>query len=86
MYPKPVKLLMLIVWKKPPDSWVKLNTDGGLSSIFNLVATAGVIRNSEGRVLGGFQIFLRNKTIFVTELTAIFLCLKWCKQKNLSKV
>ncbi|KAL8151867.1 hypothetical protein V2J09_021675 [Rumex salicifolius] len=43
-----------ISWSRPAVGWVKVNTDGARESRYGMATAGGVIRNDEGRWMGGF--------------------------------
>ncbi|CAN1217513.1 hypothetical protein LINPERPRIM_LOCUS1041 [Linum perenne] len=45
----------LVSWNPPPDDWISINTDGSVTQTNNKVAVGGVIRNSQGRLIGAFS-------------------------------
>lgn len=84
--PAILKELILVYWKKPPESWVKLNTDASVSSSSHQAAVAGIIRCSNGRTLKIFQHILGRKTPYEAEMFAIMKGLTLCRTMGLPKV
>ena len=75
-----------IVWKKPNENVVKLNTDGAFSPTNGKARAGGLIRDSIGRWLGGFVVNIGHCTVTKAELWVVYygLLLAWDKGfKNL---
>ncbi|KAF7811300.1 reverse transcriptase [Senna tora] len=65
-----------VKWKPPPDGGFKLNTDSSRLSDTGFIAAGGVIRDSLGNWMKGFNFFLGIGDIITAELWAIFRGLK----------
>uniref|UniRef100_A0A2C9V942 Uncharacterized protein n=1 Tax=Manihot esculenta TaxID=3983 RepID=A0A2C9V942_MANES len=68
-----------VKWNLPPVNWIKLNTDGAWDSTTGIGKAGGVIRNSEGAWLAGYNRLVGVSSIHNAELWAIFdgLTLAW---------
>uniref|UniRef100_A0A199UBV5 Uncharacterized protein n=1 Tax=Manihot esculenta TaxID=3983 RepID=A0A199UBV5_MANES len=68
-----------VKWNLPPVNWIKLNTDGAWDSTTGIDKAGGVIRNSEGAWLAGYNRLVGVSSIYNAELWAIFdgLTLAW---------
>ncbi|CAN1266548.1 Putative ribonuclease H protein At1g65750, partial [Linum perenne] len=58
----------LVSWNPPPDDWISINTDGSVTQTNNKAAAGGVIRNSQGRLIGAFSANLGSYYIMRAEL------------------
>jgi ribonuclease HI len=50
----PMKETIYIGWKKPPEGWIKLNSDGACKGIGEYSGCGGLFRDTEGRWLKGY--------------------------------
>ncbi|MBA0780279.1 hypothetical protein Gotri_004397, partial [Gossypium trilobum] len=57
-------------WCPPSHGWIKINTDGVVSRDGNWLAIGGVLRNSFGNWIEGFQRFDGRGSTVVTKLWA----------------
>ncbi|XP_071933097.1 uncharacterized protein [Coffea arabica] len=83
---KPAKSFCLkaISWMKPPRGSFKLNTDA--SVINGLAKGGGVIRDSEGKMLGAFYKEFGEYEVVYAEGLALFTGLQWCMGIGLSDI
>ena len=81
-----LKPLIFVYWKRPPDSWTKLNTNASVHPQFLSAAAAGILRCSNGRVIRAYQKILGPRNAFEAELEAIYIGLKLCRQLGYTKV
>jgi ribonuclease HI len=65
------KVVNLIGWKPPRESFIKLNTDGAYK-VNQVAGCGGVIRGSHGEWLGGFAKGVGLCSAFVAELWGVF--------------
>ncbi|WMV50079.1 hypothetical protein MTR67_043464 [Solanum verrucosum] len=73
-------------WIKPPEKWVKLNTDGSALSNPGNIRAGGVLRNHKGELLFAFSVPLGEGTNNQAEVEATLFGLTWCDQLNYNKV
>lgn len=66
-------------WKKPKNTWVKLNVDGSCKPSLNIGGISGVLRDSEGNWIEGFTETILHPFVNETELRSILkgLTLAW---------
>ena len=57
-----------ICWEKPPEGWMKLNTDGSAIGNPGPTGCGGVIRDKNGHWIAGFSRRIRVATSFTAEL------------------
>jgi ribonuclease HI len=69
------KMVSLIGWKPPRESFIKLNTDGAYK-VNQIAGCGGVIRGSQGEWLGGFAKGIGLCSAFIAELWGVFEGLK----------
>jgi ribonuclease HI len=69
------KMVSLIGWKPPRESFIKLNTDGAYK-VNQIAGCGGVIRGSHGEWLGGFAKGIGLCSAFVAELWGVYEGLK----------
>ncbi|WMV45629.1 hypothetical protein MTR67_039014 [Solanum verrucosum] len=75
-----------VQWIKPPENWVKLNTDGSALNNPGSIGAGGVLRNHMGELLLAFSIPLGEGTNDQAEVEAALFGLTWCAQLNYNKV
>lgn len=68
---------------KPPEGWVKLNTDGSVDGDSGLACCGGVIRDAEGQWLRGFSKKIGTTTSFAAELWGLRIGLLICRNLNI---
>ncbi|WMV13663.1 hypothetical protein MTR67_007048 [Solanum verrucosum] len=73
-------------WIKPPEKWVKLNTDGSALNNPGNIGAGGVLRNHKGELLFAFSVPLGEGTNNQAEVEAALFGLTWCAQLNYNKV
>ncbi|CAA0811235.1 Polynucleotidyl transferase- ribonuclease H-like superfamily protein [Striga hermonthica] len=68
-----------IRWEKPPEGWVKVNSDGSFSPQTGLGTAGGLIRDEHGSWKGGFTVKLGACSIMAAELWGLYrgLALAW---------
>jgi ribonuclease HI len=69
------KMVSLIGWKPPRESFIKLNTDGAYK-VNQIAGCGGVVRGSHGEWLGGFAKGIGLCSAFVAELWGVYEGLK----------
>ncbi|XP_049348974.1 uncharacterized protein LOC125813528 [Solanum verrucosum] len=75
-----------VQWIKPPEKWVKLNTDGSALNNPGSIGAGGVLRNHMGELLLAFSVPLGEGTNNQAEVEAALFGLTWCAQLNYNKV
>lgn len=68
---KPKRQLVHIKWLPPPSEYWKLNTDGSSQGNPGKAGAGGIIRNSDGGWVKGFQQSIGHATAIVAELWGI---------------
>uniref|UniRef100_M1DKI6 RNase H family protein n=1 Tax=Solanum tuberosum TaxID=4113 RepID=M1DKI6_SOLTU len=76
----------LVQWIKPPDAWVKLNTDGSALSNPGKIGAGGILRDSNGKLLFAFSAPLGEGTNNQAEVEAATFGISWCVHLNYHKV
>ena len=71
-------------WKKPPEGWIKLNTDGCAAGSMGLASCGGVVRGSHGEWISGFSRHIGTTNNFVAELWGLRDGLLLCSTLNIS--
>ncbi|PKI49687.1 hypothetical protein CRG98_029932 [Punica granatum] len=61
----------LIGWRMPSDGWLKLNTDGAAKGNPSLARAGGLLRDDNGRWLGGFVHNIKIATSILVELWTV---------------
>ncbi|CAA7029753.1 unnamed protein product [Microthlaspi erraticum] len=71
----------LVSWLPPLVSWTKLNTDGASRGNPGLAAAGGVLRDGDGRWIGGFALNIGRCNAPMAELWGLYygLCIAWEK-------
>ncbi|XP_042958232.1 uncharacterized protein LOC122293851 [Carya illinoinensis] len=85
VYPRP-RHIRVIRWKRPPQDWMKLNSDG--SSLGNLgpAGAGGVIRDSLGRLHSAYSVFLGQGSNNFAELRSLLEGVRRCHQLGFCRV
>ena len=65
------KNIVLVSWEKPPEGWMKLNTDGSALGNPGKVGGGGLIQNHHGDWIRGYAKALDNTNSFMVELWAL---------------
>ncbi|KAK6791450.1 hypothetical protein RDI58_010531 [Solanum bulbocastanum] len=68
----------MVQWTKPPDKWVKVNTDRSDLCNPGRIGAGGIIRNPNGELLLAFSTPLGDGTNNQAEVEAAILGLSWC--------
>lgn len=71
-----------MVWSKPPQGYVKINSDGAFNHRSGRAAAGGLIRDEEGRILEVYQSYLGPSSVIQAELHGIWHGLKICERNN----
>ncbi|KAK9043141.1 hypothetical protein V6N11_071490 [Hibiscus sabdariffa] len=64
------------VWSRPPFGWIFLNVDGAVSPSTSMGSAGGLVRDTDGRWLLGFNKFLGTTSPLCKELWAIYVGLQ----------
>ncbi|KAK6780041.1 hypothetical protein RDI58_022225 [Solanum bulbocastanum] len=75
-----------VKWIKPPDTWVKLNTDGSALNNPGNIGAGGILRNQNGDLLFAFSAPLGEGTNNQAEVEAAIFGLSWCANLNYKNV
>ncbi|KAK4706257.1 hypothetical protein R3W88_034186 [Solanum pinnatisectum] len=67
----------IVRWQKPPDLWVKLNTDGSALSNPGKIGAGGMLRDHKGRMMLAFANPLGEGTNNQAEIEAAIFGLSW---------
>ncbi|KAF3972033.1 hypothetical protein CMV_004428 [Castanea mollissima] len=70
-------------WEKPPEGWIKLNTDGCAAGSMGLASCGGVVRDSHGEWIFGFSRHIGITNSFVVELWGLRDGLMLCSNLNI---
>lgn len=73
-----------VYWDKPPEGWIKLNTDGSLKS--HIAGGGGVIRDSQGQFIKGYREHYGHISILEAEVRAIATGIALCKSLKYGRV
>ncbi|KAK4733710.1 hypothetical protein R3W88_007971 [Solanum pinnatisectum] len=79
-------MVTTIQWIKPPDSWVKINTDGSALNNPGRIGAGGILRNQTGEFILAFSVPLGQGTNNQAEIEAANFGLTWCVQLNYKNV
>ncbi|KAL6522026.1 hypothetical protein OROMI_031903 [Orobanche minor] len=74
------------VWTRPDVGWCKLNTDASLVGSTRSVAGGGLMRGADGCWICGFSIKLKNVSINVAELLALWEGLRVAWKRRIQKL
>ncbi|KAF3639165.1 hypothetical protein FXO38_22816 [Capsicum annuum] len=70
----------------PREGWTKLNTDGCSKGNPGPSGGGGIIRNSQGKILGAFAVQLGHNTNNIAEATTLKIGLEICRDKGISHI
>ena len=70
-------------WEKPPEGWIKLNSDGCAAGSPGLVGCGGVVRDSHGNWVTGFSRHIGITNSFVAEQWGLRDGLLLCSNLNI---
>ncbi|KAH0746322.1 hypothetical protein KY285_007979 [Solanum tuberosum] len=70
----------MVLWKKPPDQWSKLNTDGSALSNPGKIGAGGILRDHKGQMILAFATRLGEDTNNQAEMEAAIFGLTWSLQ------
>ena len=70
-------------WEKPPEGWIKLNTDGCAAGSMGLAGCGGVVRDSYGEWISRFSRHIGITNSFVVELWGLRDGLLLCSNLNI---
>ncbi|KAK6782003.1 hypothetical protein RDI58_019799 [Solanum bulbocastanum] len=69
--------VILVRWKKPPELWVKINTDGSARENPGKIGAGGILRDHTGRMVLAFATPLGDGTSIQAEVEAALFGLSW---------
>ncbi|KAK4733775.1 hypothetical protein R3W88_008036 [Solanum pinnatisectum] len=78
--------ITIVQWNRPPDEWVKINTDGSALNNPGIIGAGGIIRNKNGELILAFATPLGEGTNNQAEVEAAILGLSWCVNLRYDKV
>lgn len=73
-------------WKKPPEGWTKLNTNGGVENNNRMARCGGILRNHRGEWICGFTKTIEVCSVMEAELWGILLGLRVAVDKSRGKI
>ncbi|XP_015170859.1 uncharacterized protein [Solanum tuberosum] len=82
----PVLNINFIKWRKPPDNYLKLNTDGCSKGNPGEAGGGGILRDHQGNINMAFQTYFGNCSNNMAEGLAILKGLQWCVTNHLHNV
>ncbi|XP_042964017.1 uncharacterized protein LOC122298309 [Carya illinoinensis] len=85
LYPK-LRQPRVIRWKRPPQDWMKLNSDGSSLGNPGPAGAGGVIRDSLGRIHSAYSVFLGHGSNNYAELRSLLEGVRRCHQFGFRRV
>ncbi|XP_070040593.1 uncharacterized protein [Nicotiana tomentosiformis] len=79
---RPSLIFTPVTWGKPPNNWIKINTDGRSNSEDLLAGIGGIVRDKNGSLVMAFAKKLYFCTNNTAELSATFFAISWCIANN----
>ncbi|XP_015084239.1 uncharacterized protein LOC107027648 [Solanum pennellii] len=67
----------MVTWFKPPDQWIKINTDGSALTNEGKIGAGGIIRDKEGKMVMAFSTPLGEGSNNKAEIEAALFGLTW---------
>nr|XP_010314573.1 uncharacterized protein LOC104645185 [Solanum lycopersicum] len=67
----------MVAWKRPPEHWIKLNTDGSAVINTGKIGAGGILKNREGKMVMAYSVFLGEGSNNQAETKAAQLGLSW---------
>ena len=74
--PRQAPKIIPVVWRPPPDNWVKLNTDGSAFGTPTTSGVGGIFCNTKGFSKGAFAFHTGDLPAFVSEFKAVIFAIK----------
>ncbi|WMV32842.1 hypothetical protein MTR67_026227 [Solanum verrucosum] len=71
---------------KPPEVWVKLNTDGSALSNPGKIGAGGILRDSNGKLIFSYSALLGEGNNNQAEVEAAIFGISWCVHLNYHKI
>lgn len=65
-----------VIWRPPPPTWIKVNTDGLSKNNPGLSACGRIFRDHHGTFLGSFAMFIGHQSSFYAEFMAVILAIE----------
>jgi ribonuclease HI len=78
--------ISLVLWKTPLFDWIKVNTDGSVTSLPPAAAYGGIFRDNLASFKGGFAKKLNVVSVLHAELTAIILAIEIAHRQGWNNV
>ena len=66
-----------VAWNRPPEEWIKLNTDGSALTNPGQTGAGGILRDKEGKMVMAFATPLGEGTNNTAEAEAVLFGLSW---------
>ncbi|KAK4374201.1 hypothetical protein RND71_004878 [Anisodus tanguticus] len=76
----------MVIWEKPQDDWIKINTDGSSNNRVDTAGIDGVVRNRNGEIIMAFAKSLQFCTNNSAEVEAADFAIQWCLLNNMDKI
>ncbi|GAU47866.1 hypothetical protein TSUD_404370 [Trifolium subterraneum] len=73
-----------LLWTKPPDGWIKLNSDGACKGNNGISGCRGLFRNSDGRWIKGYTKKIESCGSFHAEMWGLYLGLDMAWRDHIS--
>ncbi|XP_060192177.1 uncharacterized protein LOC132621786 isoform X2 [Lycium barbarum] len=82
----PVLKVVSVCWARPPNEWMKLNTDGSFCSATDRAGIGGILRNDKGDFIMAFSYSVDCETNNHAEALAAEFGINWCIQQGLNNI
>ncbi|KAI3461496.1 hypothetical protein Pfo_018159 [Paulownia fortunei] len=85
-YKRKVEKIFVVLWKRPPDNWHKLNSVGSSKGNLGALTMGGIIRDSHGALFLAYASYLGDNMNMFAELSAVVEKLQHCFKRGLTQV
>ena len=74
--------ILSVIWRPPPTSWIKANTDGSTLGSPGILRAPSIFRTTSGFPRGAFAFFLGNSFAYIAEINAAMCAVEIAWQKG----
>ncbi|KAK6803162.1 hypothetical protein RDI58_000946 [Solanum bulbocastanum] len=76
----------MVSWHRPPEKWVKINTDGRTIGSLGRIGAGGIIRDHNGEMVLAYTTPLKEGNSNQAEVGAAIFGISWTLQMRLRRV
>ncbi|KAI3465658.1 hypothetical protein Pfo_022321 [Paulownia fortunei] len=79
-------LIQKVSWNRPPQDWIKLNSDGASKGNPGLAGIGGIVRDEFENLVNAFLVFVGETTNMVAEIQALAFGLQRCFERGYHRI